>query len=49
VLLGVDERSAAVWQDGEWRAFGPGAVTIIAGETRTFPSGSAIDGLPTPG
>jgi cyanophycinase len=49
VLLGIDERSAAVWHDGGWRAFGPGAVTVIAGETRTFPSGSVVDGLPPPG
>jgi cyanophycinase len=49
VLLGVDERSAAVWRDGEWRAYGPGAVTVIARGTRTFQSGSVVEGLPTPG
>ena len=48
VLLGVDERSAAVWHDGRWRAYGPGAVTVISGGTARFGSGSEIDGLPTP-
>jgi cyanophycinase len=48
VLLGVDERSAAVWQDGRWRAYGPGAVTVISGGTARFGSGSEIEGLPTP-
>ena len=48
VLLGVDERSAAVWQDGRWRAYGPGAVTVISGDPARYPSGSEIDGLPTP-
>ena len=49
VLLGIDERSAALWRNGEWRAYGPGGVTVIAKETRQFPSGSVVDGLPTPG
>jgi cyanophycinase-like exopeptidase len=48
VLLGVDERSAAVWQDGIWRGYGPGGVTVIAvGERRRFGSGE-IEGLPAP-
>ncbi len=49
VLLGIDERSAAVWQNGEWRAYGPGAVTMIADATQRFASGSIVDGLPRPG
>jgi len=28
-LLGIDERSAAVWHDGRWRAAGPGAITVV--------------------
>jgi len=49
VLLGVDERSAAVWRDGTWTAYGPGAVTILAGsDQRSFASGSDIVGLPDP-
>jgi len=48
-LLGVDERSAAVWTKEEWRAMGPGAVTVIEGaKTATYPSGSLIAGLAAP-
>ncbi len=50
VLLGVDERSAAMWRDGTWRAYGPGGVTVIAaGATERFDAGATIDGLPSPG
>jgi cyanophycinase len=49
VLVGVDERSAAVWEGGRWRALGPGGVTVIAdGGRRRFESGSPIDGIPSP-
>jgi hypothetical protein len=49
VLLGVDERSAAVWESGTWRAYGPGGVTVITGDDRTtFDSGTEILGLPGP-
>ena len=48
-LLGIDERSAAVWQDGIWRAWGPGAVTVIkAGRTNRFESGQEVKGLRAP-
>ena len=48
VLLGVDERSAALWRGGTWRSYGPGGVTVIAGgEQRRFRSGE-IQGLPAP-
>lgn len=48
-LLGVDERSAAVWTNGTWRAVGPGAVTVVKGERMTrFVSGSEISGLRQP-
>lgn len=48
-LLGIDERTAAVWSAGGWRAAGPGAVTVIAGEkTATFRSGEKVAGLPEP-
>jgi cyanophycinase len=50
VLLGVDERSAAVWRDGTWRCHGPGGVTVIAGgDVRRAASGETIVGLPAPG
>jgi cyanophycinase len=48
-LLGVDERSAAVWIKDEWRARGPGSVTVIKGaKTTRFESGSPVTGLPAP-
>jgi cyanophycinase len=49
VLLGPDERTAAVWRDGSWAALGAGGVTLISrGKRRVFPSGSSIEGLPHP-
>ena len=48
-LLGIDERSAALWAKEEWRAYGPGSVTVIeGGRVTTFPSGSRVSGLPVP-
>jgi len=45
-LLGIDERSAAVWQGGTWRAMGPGAITVIRGkQVRPFVSGMEVIGL----
>jgi cyanophycinase-like exopeptidase len=50
VLLGIDERTAAVWHDGAWRVMGPGTVTVIrSGTNTTFGSGQAIEGVPDPG
>jgi cyanophycinase len=49
VLLGVDERTAAIHHRGGWRALGDGGVTVFAnGERRGFASGDEIVGLPTP-
>jgi cyanophycinase len=48
-LLGVDERSAAVWIKNEWLACGPGSVTVIKGSKASpHPSGSKILGLAAP-
>jgi cyanophycinase len=48
-LLGIDERSAAVWSNDSWRAAGPGSVTVIKGsKTAQFPSGSEVLGVPAP-
>jgi len=50
VLLGLDERTAAVWADDRWRAMGDGAVTLITpGDERRFPAGVDIEGMPPPG
>jgi cyanophycinase len=49
VLVAVDERSAALWRDGVWRALGPGGVTIVTrSDRRRFASGQRIEGIPQP-
>jgi cyanophycinase len=49
VLIGVDERTAALHVDCAWRALGDGGVTVIAGgERRRFASGEPIEGVPAP-
>jgi cyanophycinase-like exopeptidase len=50
VLLGLDERTAAVWtEDEEWEAAGSGAVTVIKGaKTERFTSGMKVTGLARP-
>ena len=48
-LLGIDERTAAVWSRDVWNAAGPGAVTVIKGsKTATFTTGTTIAGLSSP-
>ena len=48
-LLGIDERTAAVWSGEAWSAAGPGVVTVIKGSnTAIFTTGSTIAGLPSP-
>jgi cyanophycinase len=48
-LLGIDERSAAVWMEDRWRATGPGSVTVMKGSTTaTFSSGSEVLDVPAP-
>jgi cyanophycinase len=49
VLVGLDERTAALHVDGAWRALGDGGVTVIAGrDRRRFASGEPIEGVPAP-
>jgi cyanophycinase len=49
VLLGLDERTGAVWEATRWRVLGDGSVTMITGsERRTFRAGDEIEGLPAP-
>lgn len=48
-LLGIDERSATVWQELTWRAMGPGGVTVIKGsKVKRFASGQEVIGLRAP-
>ncbi|MGE5228066.1 MAG: Type 1 glutamine amidotransferase-like domain-containing protein [Planctomycetaceae bacterium] len=48
VLLGLDERTAAVHLDGGWRAIGPGSVHVLTREGRRTVTDAAIEGLPRP-
>ncbi len=49
ILLGIDERSAAVWTARRWVALGAGAVTLFSdGGRRRYEGGAQIDGLPAP-
>lgn len=48
-LLGLDERTAAVWSDAGWHAAGAGAVTVIRnGSASRFEAGATCAGLPAP-
>ena len=47
VLIGLDERAAAVWSAGEWRAMGAGDVTVLAdGADHRYAAGDSVSGLP---
>jgi cyanophycinase len=49
VLLGLDERTASVWQDGFWTCLGAGGITIIrGGRQQRFASGDPLEDLPAP-
>lgn len=49
VLVGIDERSAAVWTQGRWEASGPGGVTVFLDrDQRRYESGEVIEGIPAP-
>lgn len=49
VLVGLEERTAAVWAHGIWRAFGPGTVEVITASARTvYRSGDVVEGIPEP-
>ena len=47
-LIGVDERTCALWEDGAWQCLGPGGVTVYRGTDAPYRyrSGSVIDGIP---
>ena len=48
-LLGIDERTAAVWEGGRWHAAGAGAVTVVTGAgTTRFAPGEPCAGIPSP-
>jgi cyanophycinase len=48
-LLGIDERSAAVWEGARWLAAGPGEVTVVnRTKVARFTSGQVVSGLRRP-
>jgi cyanophycinase len=49
LLLGIDERTAAVFLDGSWRVEGQGSVVVVTARGRaSFDPGTEIIGLPAP-
>jgi len=50
LLVGVDERTAALWDGTAWSASGSGAVTLIRGTKRVRTATPArVPGMPAPG
>ncbi|MEO8899201.1 MAG: Type 1 glutamine amidotransferase-like domain-containing protein [Candidatus Dormibacter sp.] len=48
-LIGIDERTAALWHVGAWTTFGRGAVTLIIDSQRQrVAAGAPIAGMPQP-
>ena len=50
VLIGIDERTCALWKGGKWRCLGPGGVTVYRGDDRVdrYRSGDVVGGIPDP-
>jgi hypothetical protein len=48
VIVGIDERSAALWDGHGWTAHGPGRVTVVTTRDRdVYEPGTAVQ-LPAP-
>jgi hypothetical protein len=48
VIVGIDERSAAVWDGRAWTARGPGRITVVTRrDRRVYQSGTPVQ-LPAP-
>jgi len=48
VVLGIDERSAAVWDGSAWTARGPGRITVVSSAERHIHEAGAAVNLPAP-
>lgn len=50
VLIGIDERTCALWEAGEWRCLGSGGITVyLGGDARDrYPAGDVVSGIPAP-
>jgi cyanophycinase-like exopeptidase len=48
-VLGIDERTAALWDGAGWQARGEGGVTVVRGsEQLRFAAGETCAGIPAP-
>jgi cyanophycinase len=49
VLIGIDERTCALWESGSWRCLGAGGVTVyVPGVPAVRIASGALDGIPQP-
>jgi cyanophycinase len=50
VLIGIDERTCALWEAGEWRCLGSGGITVYHdGDPKDrYPAGDVVSGIPDP-
>ena len=48
LIVGIDERSAAVWNGHAWTASGPGKITVVTRQNRTVSGSGEVLQLPTP-
>ena len=47
VIVGIDERSAALWDGRAWTARGPGCITIVTSDDRNvYQPGTPLELLP---
>jgi cyanophycinase len=48
-LIGIDERSCALWDAGTWRCLGPGGVTVYqGGDAGVRYESGVVEGMPVP-
>jgi cyanophycinase len=49
VLIGIDERTCAMWESGEWRCMGVGGVTVhVPGKEAVRSVSGLLEGIPQP-
>jgi cyanophycinase len=50
ILIGIDERTCALWKAGEWRCVGPGGITVYHGADARdrYRSDDVVSGIPDP-
>jgi cyanophycinase len=49
VLIGIDERTCALWESGSWRRLGAGDVTVYApGQPALHVTSGVLEGIPQP-